>query len=147
MRETTSEDQRDEALPVPAVSWVFHPLPAEPRRPSLWKVTAAALVSVVGGSLIWQGAKHSPSAVATAEDESAFAEMVLPADEILMTGSLPTIHQVSPNACTSLELDRATNRTLRRPCPPDGLALRLEADRQREDAVLASGYTILNNGE
>lgn len=147
MRENTSEDQRDEALPVPTVSWVFHPLPAEPQRPSLWKITAAALVSVVGGSLIWQGAQHSPSAIGPAEDESVFAELVLPADETLVTGSLPTIHQVSANACTSLELDRATNRTLRRPCPPDGLALRLEADQQREDAMLASGYTILNNGE
>ncbi|KWT64694.1 hypothetical protein APY04_3166 [Hyphomicrobium sulfonivorans] len=126
---------------------MFHPLPTASKRPSLWKVTTAALVSVVGGSLLWQGAMHTPRAVSDAEDESALAEMILPADETLITGSLPTIHQVDAGACTSLELDRKANRTLRRPCPPDGLALRLEGAPAREDAVLASDYTILNTGE
>ena len=42
------------------------------------------------------------------------------------TGSLPSIHRVDPASCTSLELDRvAANRTVVRPCPSDGLALRL----------------------
>lgn len=149
MRETTSEDQRDGPLPIPTVSWVFQPLPSAPRRPPLWKVSAAALASIVGGSLLWQGALHTRTSpdIPASEDESAWAEIILPADETVTTGSLPTIHQVDADACTSLELDRETNQTMRRPCPQEGLALRLEGDPAREDAVLASDYTILNNAE
>lgn len=54
------------------------------------------------------------------------------------TGSLPTILRIDPARCISLELDRLSNRTAARPCPPDGLALRLESGGERGDlAVLA----------
>jgi hypothetical protein len=60
----------------------------------------------------------------------------------LETGSLPTIYRVDPAACTSLELDRQANRTVERPCPADGLALRLDSGDDREDlAILADNDT------
>jgi hypothetical protein len=46
--------------------------------------------------------------------------------------SLPTIHLVDPVNCTALILDRKTNSTEMRPCPQEGLALRLEPDGERE---------------
>jgi hypothetical protein len=52
------------------------------------------------------------------------------------TGSLPTIHRVDPAVCTSLELDRQSNRTVERPCPADGLALRLDNGDAREDLAV-----------
>jgi hypothetical protein len=69
------------------------------------------------------------------------ARAVSPAADRLETGSLPTIYRVEPGSCTSLELDRQANRTVIRPCPSDGLALRLDAGNDREDlAVLVPGY-------
>ncbi len=59
----------------------------------------------------------------------------------MVTGSLPTIVHVDPANCTGLELDRQTNRTVVRPCPADGLALRLDNGDAREDlAILAAEY-------
>jgi hypothetical protein len=46
--------------------------------------------------------------------------------------SLPTIYMVEPANCTALILDRKTNSTVMQPCPRDGLALRLEANGERE---------------
>ena len=57
------------------------------------------------------------------------------------TGSLPSIHRVDPASCTSLELDRvAANRTVVRPCPSDGLALRLDTGTDREDLAVLADY-------
>lgn len=56
------------------------------------------------------------------------------------TGSLPSIHLVDPANCTSLELDREANRTVVRPCPSDGLALRLDTGTDREDLAILAGY-------
>lgn len=56
------------------------------------------------------------------------------------TGSLPSIHLVDPASCTSLELDRQANRTVVRPCPSDGLALRLDAGNDREDLAVLADY-------
>ena len=56
----------------------------------------------------------------------------------LQPGESPTIHLIDPRKCTALELDRGTNRTAVRPCPSDGLSLRLEPGRTRADmAALA----------
>ncbi|MFA5902195.1 MAG: hypothetical protein WC829_24135 [Hyphomicrobium sp.] len=58
------------------------------------------------------------------------------------TGSLPLIYRVDPASCVSLELDRNSNRTAARPCPPDGLALRLNSGEARGDlAILADNRT------
>jgi hypothetical protein len=56
------------------------------------------------------------------------------------TGSLPSIHRVDPASCTSLELDREANRTVVRPCPSDGLALRLDPGTDREDLAVLADY-------
>jgi hypothetical protein len=58
-------------------------------------------------------------------------------DDPIVTGSLPSVYRVDPASCTSLELDRQANRTVVRPCPGDGLALRLDAGNDREDLALA----------
>jgi hypothetical protein len=57
--------------------------------------------------------------------------------------SLPTIYLVNPANCTALVLDRKTNSTEMRPCPQEGLALRLEPDSERESLAAvgaSSGY-------
>ncbi len=46
---------------------------------------------------------------------------------------LPTIYLVDPANCTAVVLDRLSKRTVVRPCPPSGLALRLEPEGGRED--------------
>jgi hypothetical protein len=46
---------------------------------------------------------------------------------------LATVYLVQATNCTALALDRLTKRTQQVPCPPSGLALRLEASGARED--------------
>jgi hypothetical protein len=50
---------------------------------------------------------------------------------------LPTIYLVDPARCTALAIDRGLNRTVVRPCPSQGLALRLEPLSSREDLSAA----------
>jgi len=56
--------------------------------------------------------------------------------------AVPTIYLVDPATCTALVLDRQTNQTVVRPCPQDGLALRLQPEGRREDLSLAALSTI-----
>ena len=70
--------------------------------------------------------------------DSAAALSPAQQDNSIVTGSLPIVYRVDPASCTSLELDRQSNRTVVRPCPGDGLALRLDAGNDREDLALAS---------
>ena len=55
------------------------------------------------------------------------------------SGSLPSIHHVDQARCTSLALDRSTNRILAGRCPVDGLTLRLEGDSDRGDLPRLAG--------
>ena len=57
--------------------------------------------------------------------------------------SLPTIYMVDPANCTALILDRKTNSTAMQPCPRNGLALRLEANGERESLAVASDPAVL----
>ena len=57
--------------------------------------------------------------------------------------SLPTIYMVEPANCTALILDRKTNSTFMQPCPRDGLALRLEANGERENLAVASDPAVV----
>jgi hypothetical protein len=50
--------------------------------------------------------------------------------------ALPTIFMVDPTNCTALELDRRSNSTAQRPCPENGLALRLEPETGRDDLAV-----------
>ena len=60
---------------------------------------------------------------------------------------LPTIYLIDPASCTALAIDRPSNSTVVRPCPKEGLALRLEPPGEREDLTIptpqsfqAAGY-------
>jgi len=57
--------------------------------------------------------------------------------------SLPTIYLVDPANCTALILDRKANSTEMRPCPQERLALRLEANSERENLAVVSDPTIV----
>lgn len=79
-------------------------------------------------------AREAPTAGAAAAGDSELAKV-----------QLPTIYLIDPANCTALALDRKSNRTSVRPCPSNGLALRLEPEGEREDvaglpAVKTIGY-------
>ncbi len=57
--------------------------------------------------------------------------------------SLPSIYLVDPANCTALILDRKTNSTVMQPCPEKGLALRLEANSERESLAVASPSVVV----
>lgn len=57
--------------------------------------------------------------------------------------TLPTIYLVDPVNCTALILDRKTNSTEMRPCPQQGLALRLEANSERASLAAVSDPTAI----
>jgi len=142
MDQTAAKGRQQRPLPTPVVTWKIESLSPTAKRPSGLTAIGAAL-GVIGGVVLWQGTAPKTSAVVqTLEETAAAATGVLPADGMLVTGSLPTIHHIDPATCTSLALDREKNRTLRRPCPPNGIALRLDGGMQREDlAILARDLT------
>lgn len=57
--------------------------------------------------------------------------------------TLPTIYLVDPVNCTALILHRKTNSTEMRPCPPQGLALRLKANSERASLAAVSDPTAI----
>jgi hypothetical protein len=57
--------------------------------------------------------------------------------------ALPTIYLVDPANCTALILDRKTNSTVMQPCPQKGLALRLEANGERESLAAAGDPAVI----
>ena len=142
MDRTAAKGRQQQSLPAPTVTWKIEALSPTAKRPSAVTAIGAAL-GVIGGVVLWQSTTSQPSDPVQISEETATAVVgALPADEMLMTGSLPTIHHIDPATCTSLALDRGNNRTLRRPCPPDGTALRLDGDMLREDlAILATDFT------
>jgi hypothetical protein len=106
----------------------------------------AALGTAIGfacGAVFWHAlgiAGLYVKAPANPTGEAAFALADGGASPI-DTGSLPTIHRVDPDVCTSLELDRQSNRTVQRACPAEGLALRLDNGDDREDlAILVDNH-------
>lgn len=70
--------------------------------------------------------------------ETAAAHEVQQSGELIETGSLPSIYRVDPATCTSIELDRRANRTAKRSCPREGLALRLESDEKHADLAVVA---------
>lgn len=121
---------------------------AAPSRSSVVRhVRGAALWASLGfvcGAVFWHavGFWNFMSDLMFDRAEATVAHATAPdmnmATDPIETGSLPVIYRVDPASCVSLELDRLTNRTAARPCPPEGLALRLNAEDSRGDiAVLA----------
>jgi hypothetical protein len=114
------------------------------RRPA----RGAAFGTAIGfacGALVWHAlgiAGLYVKAPPHPKGEAAYALADTGGASPLETGSLPTIYRLDPAVCTSLELDRQSNRTVERPCPADGLALRLDSGDDREDlAILADNDT------
>ena len=103
---------------------------------------SAAVGTAIGfacGAVFWHAlgvAGLSVKAPANPTGEAAYALAGAGGPTAIETGSLPTIHRVDPAVCTSLELDRQSNRTVERPCPADGLALRLDNGDDREDLAI-----------
>jgi len=107
-------------------------------------IRGAALWTSIGfvcGAIFWQAVGVWTLMSEVMLDGGAAAAQQADANEQqLETGSLPTIYHIDPQRCVSLELDRFANRTTQRPCPNEGLALRLESGETREDmTILADG--------
>jgi hypothetical protein len=110
-----------------------------------WRYRTALLWSAGGflaGALFWHaiGFWQFVSDVVFDPAPSPTAQMtaVAPPSQI----ALPTIYLVDPANCTALLLDRKTNSTVMQPCPRKGLALRLEANSERESRAVVSDPTI-----
>lgn len=119
--------------------------PAEAVRtvPARRPVRGAALfttIGFVGGAVFWHAVgfwTFMSELMFDSDTATAHQQAVVSIDQI-ETGSLPTVYGINPSNCTSLELDRASNQTAVRPCPAEGLALRLDGDGSRGDlAVIA----------
>jgi hypothetical protein len=61
--------------------------------------------------------------------------------------SPPTIYLVDPANCTALILDRKTNSTVMKRCPQEGLALRLQANSERESLAVVGDPAIRRSGD
>jgi hypothetical protein len=111
------------------------------RRPARGAATASA-IGFACGIVSWHALGFAGlhiKAPANPEGGNAYALADVSGMSTLETGSLPSIYRVDPAACTSLELDRQSNRTVERPCPADGLALRLDGGDEREDLAILVG--------
>jgi hypothetical protein len=116
-----------------------------PTRGPVRGAMACGAIGFACGAIFWHATGFwsfvSDVVLNSAGGDTVMADDARPSADTLVTGSLPTIYRVEPGNCTSLELDRHANRTVIRPCPSDGLALRLDAGNDREDlAVLVPGY-------
>jgi len=132
--------------------------PVAPRRKGRTKRSTALVwggIGFVAGAAFWHavGFRSFVSDVVLQGSTQPAAVPVPLQEASLTTGSvpsadeLPTIYMVDPASCTALALDRNSNRTTPRPCPKDGLALRLEPVDGREDLAVgvrpriqAAGY-------
>lgn len=131
------------ARPASPTDAVGTPARSSPRR----YVRGAALWATVGfvfGAVFWHavGFWTFMSQMMFDGSEAVAAQSRSAAGEQIETGSLPTIVRIDPASCTSLELDRASNRTAVRPCPRDGIALRHEAGSDREDLALVASSNL-----
>jgi hypothetical protein len=138
MRAATVEQTQQFTSPGSAVSSA--PIVRRPRHRSalLWCVGG-----FVAGAVFWYavGFWRYVSDVMLNSGPQLAPEMTAAAKPV--DASLPTIYLVDPHNCTALVLDRRTSSTEVRPCPQEGLALRLEPDSERESLAAVgalSGY-------
>jgi hypothetical protein len=111
------------------------------RRPGRGGAVASA-IGFACGAVFWHALGVAGLQVKAPDNPNggnAYALADVGGTSDIETGSLPTIHRVDPNACTSLQLDRQSNRTVERPCPAGGLALRLDGGDDREDLAVLVG--------
>lgn len=107
----------------------------------------AALWTTVGfvcGAVFWHavGFWTFMSEMVLNGDAVAAAHEAERSSDLIETGSLPTIYRVDPASCTSLELNRASNTTEIRPCPAEGIALRLDSDETRGDLAVVADNIV-----
>jgi hypothetical protein len=114
-----------------------------PRRRSYRTALLWAAGGFLAGALFWYavGFWRFVSDVVLDPALSAAAEMTAVA--LPSQISLPTIYLVDPANCTALILDRKTNSTVMKPCPQEGLALRLEANSERESLAVVGDPAIM----
>lgn len=128
MRAVATRDAQARRSPGAANAPAFSQTRRHVRGAALW-----ATVGFVLGAVFWHaiGFWTFMSQLTFDRSETVAAQSAPAGDEIIETGSLPTIVRIDPASCTSLELDRTSNRTAERPCPHDGLALRHETGAER----------------
>lgn len=114
------------------------PAPRKPRR----TLRAALLWGALGffaGAVFWHAVgfwTFVSEVVLNREDSAKFARQAAAGPDALAQPELPVIYLIDPANCTALELDRTANRTAVRPCPREGLPLRLERGSDREDLAI-----------
>lgn len=115
---------------------IGEPAPQAPSKKARRTLRAALLWGALGffaGAIFWHAVgfwTFVSEVVLNRGDGAVFARAAAAQPE------LPVIYLVDPASCTALELDRTANRTAVRPCPREGLALRLEASGDREDLAV-----------
>lgn len=115
------------------------PLPSRARRPLAWGV-----IGFVIGASFWtavSGVAHHGNPIAAINFALADAHAAT-ADGRRPQRALQAMLIIHPANCSALVLDRALNSTVIRPCPPGGLALRLERDGARDDLASVAEPTL-----
>jgi len=140
MQEAAMDGQQPASRPAPSTSSAAAKLPRRAARgAALW-----ATLGFVCGAIFWHAFGFWTLMTDVVLDPPGGDAVVARGPHAgsggIETGSLPSIHLVDPASCTSLELDREANRTVVRPCPSDGLALRLDAGTDREDRAVLADY-------
>jgi hypothetical protein len=109
------------------------------RRPIAWGVTGF-LIGASFWTAVSEVANHG-SAIAAVNFALAKAHAAT-VDAKRPQRALQAMLIIHPANCSALVLDRALNSTVARPCPPGGLALRLERDGVRDDLANVAQPTL-----
>jgi hypothetical protein len=126
------------------------PAAPAPRRSARAPIVWGAL-GFLGGALFWHAVGFWSFMSEIVRDPAPGARTAIAAAEASpgpasQQAALPTIYRVDPANCTALALERSTNETVVRPCPAQGLALRLEAEGSREDLAVAAAPAVTAAG-
>jgi len=111
-----------------------------PAGRSPWRAILWATLGFVTGAVFWHVVGFWTFVSDVVLNRPLDAGGILRAEAPVV--AVPTIYLVDPATCTALMLDRQTNQTVVRPCPQDGLALRLQPEGRRGDLSLAELSTI-----
>ena len=126
------------AEPASSALPIGEPAPGKPRRTKRAALLWAAF-GFFAGAIFWHAVgfwTFVSEFVLNGNGGAAFAREVASPLDASAHPELPIIYLIDPASCTALELDRKANRTAVRPCPREGLALRLETGGDREDLAV-----------
>jgi len=136
------------AAPPSGAAPIGEPAPDTPPERSRRTLRSALLwggFGFVAGVIFWHAVgfwSFVSEVVLDREGPAIFARVAATRPEAPLQPELPIIYLVDPASCTALELDRSANRTAVRPCPRQGLALRLESSGDREDLALLTRQSL-----